>query len=102
MSELFSGANLTFILKGFALTLYISFVSIILSTIFGTILAIMRNGKNKLFKVISGIYIEFVRNVPNLLWIFIIFLVFQIGNQSVISMILISILQILVHHHKEG
>lgn len=25
----------------------------------------------------------------------------KIGNQSVISMILISILQILVHHHKE-
>ena len=69
--------NLLFILKGLWLTLQISFISIILSTIFGTILAVMRNGKNKLLKLIASIYIEFVRNVPNLLWIFTIFLVFQ-------------------------
>jgi len=40
----------------------------------------MRNGKNKLLKLIASIYIEFVRNVPNLLWIFTIFLVFQIKS----------------------
>ncbi|RSI10951.1 amino acid ABC transporter permease [Streptococcus sanguinis] len=72
--------NLLFILKGLWLTLQISFISIILSTIFGTILAVMRNGKNKLLKLIASIYIEFVRNVPNLLWIFTIFLVFQIKS----------------------
>ena len=72
--------NLLFILKGLWLTLQISFISIVLSTIFGTILAVMRNGKNKLLKLIASIYIEFVRNVPNLLWIFTIFLVFQIKS----------------------
>ncbi|MDO4667417.1 MAG: amino acid ABC transporter permease [Streptococcus sp.] len=72
--------NLLFILKGLWLTLQISFISIVLSTIFGTILAIMRNGKNKFFKLIASIYIEFVRNVPNLLWIFTIFLVFQVKS----------------------
>ena len=72
--------NLLFILKGLRLTLQISFISIVLSTIFGTILAVMRNGKNKLLKLIASIYIEFVRNVPNLLWIFTIFLVFQIKS----------------------
>lgn len=72
--------NLLFILKGLWLTLQISFISIVLSTIFGTILAVMRNGKNKLLKLIASIYIEFVRNVPNLLWIFSIFLVFQIKS----------------------
>ncbi|CAM4152126.1 glutamine ABC transporter permease [Streptococcus penaeicida] len=80
MSQVFTAANLSFILQGLALTLYISLVSIILSTIFGTMLAIMRNGKNKILKLIAGIYIEFVRNVPNLLWIFIIFLVFQMKS----------------------
>lgn len=80
MSQVFTAANLSFILQGLALTLYISLVSIILSTIFGTLLAIMRNGKNKILKLIAGIYIEFVRNVPNLLWIFIIFLVFQMKS----------------------
>ena len=72
--------NLLFILKGLWLTLQISFISIVLSTVFGTILAVMRNGKNKLLKLIASIYIEFVRNVPNLLWIVTIFLVFQIKS----------------------
>ena len=40
----------------------------------------MRNGKNPVLRWISSIYIEFVRNVPNLLWIFTIFLVFQMKS----------------------
>ncbi|KXT82372.1 amino acid ABC transporter permease [Streptococcus panodentis] len=72
--------NLLFILKGLWLTLEISFISIILSTILGTILAVMRNGKNKFFQLLASVYIEFVRNVPNLLWIFTIFLVFQVKS----------------------
>ncbi|MGT2959696.1 amino acid ABC transporter permease [Streptococcus caballi] len=72
--------NIKFILQGLGLTLYISFFAIVLSTILGTILAVMRNGKNPFFRWISSIYIEFVRNVPNLLWIFIIFLVFQMKS----------------------
>ena len=78
--KILTANNLLFILKGLWLTLQISFISIVLSTIFGTILAVMRNGKNKLLKLIASIYIEFVRNVPNLLWIFTIFLVFQIKS----------------------
>ena len=77
MKELFTSTNLSFLLQGLWLTLYISFISIVLSTLIGTILAVMRNGKNRVLKLLSSIYIEFVRNVPNLLWIFIIFLVFQ-------------------------
>ena len=72
--------NIKFILQGLGLTLYISFFAIVLSTILGTILAVMRNGKNPFFRWISSIYIEFVRNVPNLLWIFMIFLVFQMKS----------------------
>lgn len=64
--------NISFILQGLQLTLYISFISIVLSTLIGTVLAVMRNGKNPVLRIISSIYIEFVRNVPNLLWIFII------------------------------
>ena len=72
--------NISFILQGLGLTLYISLLSIILSTLIGTILAVMRNGKNPILRWISSIYIEFVRNVPNLLWIFIIFLIFQMKS----------------------
>ena len=47
--------NISFILQGLWLTLYISFISIVLSTIIGTILAVMRNGKNPVLRLISSI-----------------------------------------------
>ena len=78
--EVLSLDNLIFILKGFGLTLYISLIAITLSTLIGTILAVMRNGKNTLLRILASIYIEFVRNVPNLLWIFTIFLVFKMKS----------------------
>ncbi|KXT76936.1 amino acid ABC transporter permease [Streptococcus sp. DD12] len=77
-----TGVNIGFLLQGLWLTLYISLIAIVLSTIFGTILAVMRNGKNPILRLIASIYIEFVRNVPNLLWIFIIFLVFQLKSTT--------------------
>ncbi|HEO7501089.1 TPA: amino acid ABC transporter permease [Streptococcus agalactiae] len=82
MSSVLTLTNILFLLQGFGLTLYISFISILLSMFFGTLLAIMRNSKNPIWKLIASIYIEFVRNVSNLLWIFIIFLVFQMKSVS--------------------
>ena len=78
--EVLTPDNLVFIFKGFGLTLYISLIAIILSTLIGTVLAIMSNEKNPILRIISSIYIEFVRNVPNLLWIFTIFLVFKMKS----------------------
>lgn len=78
--SVFTPTNISFILQGLWLTLYISFIAIVLSTLIGTVLAVMRNGKNPLLRWVASIYIEFVRNVPNLLWIFIIFLVFQMKS----------------------
>lgn len=78
--SVFTPTNISFILQGLWLTLYISFIAIVLSTLIGTVLAVMRNGKNPMLRWGASIYIEFVRNVPNLLWIFIIFLVFQMKS----------------------
>ncbi|MGX6979566.1 amino acid ABC transporter permease [Vagococcus elongatus] len=69
-----------FILEGLGLTLYISAVAILLSMIFGTVLAIFRNMEKGPLKLLATIYIEVVRNVPNLLWIFVIFLVFRLKS----------------------
>ncbi|MEZ7593780.1 amino acid ABC transporter permease [Streptococcus sp. 27098_8_76] len=77
--EVLTPDNLVFIFKGFGLTLYISLIAIVLATLIGTVLAVMRNG-NPVLRIISSIYIEFVRNVPNLLWIFTIFLVFKMKS----------------------
>ncbi|MGZ7196639.1 amino acid ABC transporter permease, partial [Streptococcus pyogenes] len=40
-----SPTNLSFLLSGLGLTLYMSAIIIVLSTLLGTILAVMRNGK---------------------------------------------------------
>ncbi|MDR1606071.1 MAG: amino acid ABC transporter permease [Streptococcaceae bacterium] len=79
-AQVFTATNIRFLFQGLGLTIFIAFISIFLSTIFGTVLAIMRNGKNPFFKAIASVYIEVVRNVPNLLWIFVIFLIFQVKS----------------------
>lgn len=80
MSQLLTANNMRFLFDGLKLTLYISFISIILSTIFGTVLAILRNQKKGPLKLLAGLYIEIVRNIPNLLWIYVIFLIFQLRS----------------------
>ena len=74
-AQVFTATNIRFLFQGLGLTLFIAFISIFLSTIFGTLLAVMRNGKNQFLKLIASVYIEVVRNVPNLLWIFVVFLI---------------------------
>lgn len=75
MRQLLTANNFQFLFNGLKLTLYISFVSIILSTIFGTILAVLRNQTHGPLKLLASIYVEVVRNIPNLLWIYVIFLI---------------------------
>lgn len=80
ISQLITANNLRFLFDGLKLTLYISFVAIVLSTIFGTILAVLRNQKSGPLKFLASLYIEIVRNIPNLLWIYVIFLIFKIKS----------------------
>lgn len=60
-------------------TLRLSVWGIILATIFGTIMGICRSGKILFFKLISGTYVESMRNLPPLVIIYIIY--FFIGDQ---------------------
>lgn len=69
IKEVITPVNIKFLLQGFALTLYIAFISIILSTFFGTILGVIKSLSNGILGKLVGIYIEVVRNTPLLLWI---------------------------------
>lgn len=57
-------------LKGLAVTLYISLVSIVLSFILGSVLGIIRYSKIKFISAAVGFVIDLVRNLPLLLIIF--------------------------------
>jgi len=80
MSEIFTFSNIIFIINGISKTMFIVSFSLLPSLIFGTILALMRHSDNKFFKVISSIFIDIVRNIPNLLWIYIVFLIFKLSS----------------------
>lgn len=74
MREIFSYANVLFMLKGLWLTIEISIATIILSLIWGTILAMFRNyakGKLRFLSWFATAYIELFRCTPNLIWILI-------------------------------
>ena len=65
-----SWLNFGFLLKGLAVTLYISLVSIVLSFILGSVLGIIRYSKIKFVSAAVGFVIDLVRNLPLLLIIF--------------------------------
>jgi putative glutamine transport system permease protein len=63
-------------LTGFGNTLKSSLLALIGSFILGNFLAIMRISTYRILRVISSVYIEFVRNIPLLLIVLIFFLAF--------------------------
>ena len=69
MDMIFTKTNILFLFQGLKLTLTIAVISIFLSMIFGTILAVLRNYSKGIFGKLAAIYIEIFRNTPSLLWI---------------------------------
>lgn len=72
LAPIFTADNVLFMLAGLKNTLLIAAVTIFLSLIFGTILALVRHfcrRKLAFLSVLTTIYIEFFRCTPNILWI---------------------------------
>ena len=91
--EIFTQANVTFMLMGFVRTIEISVLAIIFSVILGTVLALAKQfctGKLAIFKWLVSAYIELFRCTPNLLWILFIYFTVK-GNDVVISVMAFTI-----------
>lgn len=69
MNNILNMTNLKFLLDGIKVTIFIALATTILSSIFGTILGILRTYVSGFLGKISTIYIEIFRNTPLLLWI---------------------------------
>ncbi len=69
LTDLFSPAILTYLLKGFGITLRVAAIAIVLSIIFGAILGLLRSYAPTPLRKLAGAYIEWFRNTPNLLWV---------------------------------
>jgi putative glutamine transport system permease protein len=72
VKDLFLIENFTFLGWGLLVTLAIATASIVISTIFGTILGVLRFSKIVFFGKFAAVYIEIVRNIPLLLFILVI------------------------------
>lgn len=62
-----------YFISGTINTIIIAILTVCLGVIIGTLLALMKISKNKLFRAIATSYIEFIRGTPLLVQIFIIF-----------------------------
>ena len=82
--EVFSSANVMFMLGGFVKTLEISALSLFFSLILGTVLALVKAYAAKPFSLLVSAYIELFRCTPNLLWILFIYFTVK-GNDVFIS-----------------
>ncbi|MDD7219371.1 MAG: amino acid ABC transporter permease [Clostridia bacterium] len=91
--QIFTYDNVTFMLKGLGMTVVIALFATILSTFFGTILALIRTyatGKWKWASALVGAYTEFFRCTPNLLWILWIYFTVK-GNKIAVSVFAITL-----------
>lgn len=70
---LFMGENFKRILEGLWVTVSISLLSVALSIVFGILLGMVMTIKNPVTKTITKIYLEFIRIMPQLVLLFLVY-----------------------------
>lgn len=70
---LFQGRNMLRLLEGLWVTVQISMVSVMISVVLGIVLGIIMSLKNSVIQVASRIYLEFIRIMPQLVLLFLVY-----------------------------
>jgi polar amino acid transport system permease protein len=70
---LFMGSNFQRLLGGLWVTIWISLVAVVLSIILGILLGMVMTMKNPVVKVLTKIYLEFIRIMPQLVLLFLVY-----------------------------
>lgn len=71
--EIFNASNLARLGEGLMVTIYISFVSIIISVFGGMIMGVLMSLKSKMIYAFCKIALEIVRIMPTIVWLFIVY-----------------------------
>ena len=74
---LFKGTNMLRLLQGLWVSVEISLISVVISIVLGLLFGVFMTWKNPVAKVISHIYLEIVRIMPQLVLLFIVFFGFS-------------------------
>ena len=70
---LFEGSNMQRLFGGLVVTAEIAFISVLISAIIGIIFGIIMTSKNKIVKILCRLYLEAIRIIPVLVWLFILY-----------------------------
>lgn len=70
---LFKGNNFIRLLEGLGVAMRISLISVVLSIVLGMILGTLMSLKNKTINVISKVYLEIIRIMPQMVLLFIVY-----------------------------
>ena len=73
LEVLFKGSNFARLLGGLGVALQISMISVVISIPLGILLGIVMTWKNPVTKVLTRIFLEFMRIMPQLVLLFIVF-----------------------------
>lgn len=70
---IYEGLNLQRILYGLWITVRIALISIVISVFFGIIMGVLMSSKNIFLRFICKVYLETIRIIPILVWLFIFY-----------------------------
>ena len=70
---LFMGNNFLRLLEGLCITIRISLISVALSVVFGILLGVLMTRRNLMIKAITKVYLEFIRIMPQLVLLFLVY-----------------------------
>ena len=73
LEVLFKGQNMMRLLEGLGVALEISLIAVLVSIPVGIILGVLMAGKNRVIKAILRLYLEFIRIMPQLVLLFLMF-----------------------------
>ncbi len=74
---LLEGRNFSRLLGGLGVALWISLLSVVISIVLGILLGMLMHTKNRVVAVITGIYLEIVRVMPQMVLLFIVYFGFS-------------------------
>ena len=83
LQDVFTPGNVTYLLEGLGLTIFLSVVTVAMGIFFGTILGLLRTYDKFILGKLAAVYIEVFRNTPLLLWIFVFYVMIPIGTPTI-------------------
>lgn len=96
LNVLFEGSNLLRLLLGLWVTVKISLLSVSLSIVLGFFLGILMTIKHPFIRILSFLYLEFVRIMPQLVLLFLVYFgltkAFHVNLSGTVSAILVFVL----------